>query len=80
MTSRHAQGEYICVLGGGVRYEFLFVFTVLLFRLFKIPADCRRFHSHRPTWRSSTVSSSRCRACELGISKSIASAPQTFDV
>jgi len=42
-------------------------FTVLLFKLFKTRADCRRFNTQRPTRRDATVSSRRRRRCELGI-------------
>jgi len=38
----------------------------LLKILLKIPADCRRLSSHRPTWRNSTVSSRR--PCDMALS------------
>jgi len=49
MMSRHAK-DNIYVLGEGGRYELLRFLLFLLFRLFKIPADCRRFNSQRPTF------------------------------
>jgi len=38
-----------------------------LSRLFKIPADCRRLSSHRPTKRDAIVLSRPVRRCELGV-------------
>jgi len=43
-------------------YEFV-LFTVLLFRLFKILADCRRFNSHRPVMESRDTCVSRSWLC-----------------